>query len=651
MNAISSLASNAKSTFAKAKTVSFRALERALPIVAAAYAERFGVEIVLNGTEAKTNGQVIWLPALTDPSMADVLFGYLAHEAGHVRTSHFGMMGQCQSDTERSLFNLIEDVRIEAEMESAFPGTKETLTAMADHIVDEGMVSPAETSQNESSQLFNYLYHRLFHDVLGRESSLPLLVQSEEAIKQTFPKGFLTRLDVLIELRARSMGSTKDALLLVRAILNALQEAEREEQQQQQEQGDNGTPPPQPENSTPDSPGESGEPSDQSAGDGADQNQGQGQGASQGQGDTSDDSQGDQSSGEGQEGESADNSDADDQGSGQGQGADSEQAESGTEGQPADGTGDGSSGQPSSSSSGGEQGQGAGDETPMHTRMMSESDLPRDAVKQMAAALTTQAKQEPAAKESGPFQLSTDSVGDAHTKEGDVETLKEGVQASSVIRARLTGLLAAQSRRSDTLHTRGRKIDGRRITKTLSGDQRVFRQRHDITRPDTAVHVLLDCSGSMAHIQHIANQATVSLGLAVTAIPQCDIAISMFPGVNGEVSPVIKRGQGIRQSLGRCAISPNGGTPLAEAMLYGARELATSRKARKVLIIITDGDPRSGGAVRYMNSVIEEAVDVYAIGIMSNAVENYFKNSVVINSVGELQGALFDVAGKFLNLK
>jgi cobaltochelatase CobT len=85
-------------------------------------------------------------------------------------------------------------------------------------------------------------------------------------------------------------------------------------------------------------------------------------------------------------------------------------------------------------------------------------------------------------------------------------------------------------------------------------------------------------------------------------------------------------------------------------MLYAARDLASSNRPRKVLIVITDGDPAEPDAVRYMNSILQGYVDTYAIGIGSTAVRSFFDNWSVINDVTELQQALFTIAGKFLDL-
>ena len=89
---------------------------------------------------------------------------------------------------------------------------------------------------------------------------------------------------------------------------------------------------------------------------------------------------------------------------------------------------------------------------------------------------------------------------------------------------------------------------------------------------------------------------------------------------------------------------------MAEAMLYAARELVASKRQRKVLIIITDGAPNNGGAVRYLYDLVAGHVDTYAIAIGSTAVSQFFEKWSVINDVKELQQALFTIAGQFLDL-
>jgi cobalamin biosynthesis protein CobT len=113
---------------------------------------------------------------------------------------------------------------------------------------------------------------------------------------------------------------------------------------------------------------------------------------------------------------------------------------------------------------------------------------------------------------------------------------------------------------------------------------------------------------------------------------------------------MIKRGQVVRANIGKFAVRSGGTTPLAEGLLYAARELSGSHKQRQVIIVITDGDPDNGTAVNYINGLIKDQITTYAIGIGSDAVETYFKNWCVINDVRELQSALFNIASNMLGL-
>nr|MCS5571416.1 VWA domain-containing protein [Pseudomonadales bacterium] len=210
------------------------ALERALPIVAAAYGEQFGVRVVLSGSDACTNGQTIVLPMLDSLSeLKDVLFGYLAHESAHIRDSDFTTLSRCRSAIERNLTNLIEDIRIEGLIQDAFPGTRFTLTAMEEYIHAQGWTPVPSSEENEASQLFRYLYHRLYGEYLSREVYQPLITASRQVVEQTFPAGFFVRLDGLLGKYMTNLQCSDDCLKVARAILKALKDAEDEKQKKQ----------------------------------------------------------------------------------------------------------------------------------------------------------------------------------------------------------------------------------------------------------------------------------------------------------------------------------------------------------------------------------------------------------------------------------
>ncbi|EIF42776.1 von Willebrand factor, type A [gamma proteobacterium BDW918] len=591
------------------------ALERALPIVAAAYGEQFGVNVILSGNDARTDGKTIVLPMLANMAeMSEVLFGYLAHEAAHVRDSNFAVISLCTSEVEKVVLNIIEDVRIELLMQEVFPGTVDTLNSMWQYIVDNDMSPAAKVDDNEATQLVMYVLHRVRYEYAKRESFRALFEASEAIAKETFPEGFFVRLDVLLNKHMPKLKTSQDCLTLARRILQSLKEAEEEEREKekaQQQQSNQG--PDSDDDGSTDSSDDAGCNSDDNADNNSDDD-GQGSGGADDSADTSG-QPGDQSGSDSQSPQSQSSQDAD------GSPDDSDSTDSD------DGAGSGAS---------------------SHARIVQETDLPADATEALKADMQEQARE--TNQDTGPFSLDTDSVGPTVANTGDTNSLQAGILTSSRIRARLVGLLQAQSRQDDYWHHRGSRISGRRLTKAMTGDTRIYNKREETRRPDTAVHVLLDASGSMSKIQNIANQAAVSLALAVSSVPQCDIAMSVFPGVGAAVSPMIDRGQPLRPNLGRCAIRSSGGTPLGEAMLYAARELATAHKEKRVLIVVTDGEPNDPGSVRYMTKLLEPFVDIYAIGINSTSVRSLFKKSAVINSVEELQAALFSIAGRFLDL-
>lgn len=478
------------------------------------------------------------------------------------------------------------------------------------------MSPPATPEDNEATQLHQYLLHRLMTEVLHRGASTPLAESSQRVVEQTFPVGFFVRLDGLLGKHLDNLTCSDDCLKLARAILKALKDAEEEERQQQQNQEQQ-----------------------QQSSDSSQDDQSQQAGGSGGSGD-----------GESQpQPGKANSSNGDDANQGTG---DSQQSSADSDGNGNQVQDNGSGSQPSSaqgaSDSSGEQGQPqGGNGASLHERLINETNLPEDAVGQLREQLADQARED---NDGESVAIDASSVGSDARNQGDTNSLKTGILASSSIRSRLLGLLQAQTRQKQWLHTRGKRVDGNRLARLPTGDSRVFIQQEKMQRPDTAVHVLLDCSSSMKRIQEVANQATVSLALAVSTIPKCDIAASMFPGIGGMVSPILHRGQPVRAGLGRFAVCSSGGTPLAEAMLYAARELVASKRQRKVLIIITDGAPGNGRAVRYLNDLVAGHVDTYAIGIGSTAVSQFFEKWSVINDVKELQQALFTITGQFLDL-
>lgn len=81
---------------------------------------------------------------------------------------------------------------------------------------------------------------------------------------------------------------------------------------------------------------------------------------------------------------------------------------------------------------------------------------------------------------------------------------------------------------------------------------------------------------------------------------------------------------------------------MAEAMWYAAFELTKTREQRKMMIVVTDGEP--SGPHESCVSIIERcanSIDIIAIGIETASVKRLFPVNIVIDDVADLQRTLF----------
>ena len=105
-----------------------------------------------------------------------------------------------------------------------------------------------------------------------------------------------------------------------------------------------------------------------------------------------------------------------------------------------------------------------------------------------------------------------------------------------------------------------------------------------------------------------------------------------------------------------CAINGDYANRDAECVLWAAKRLAARPEKRKVLIVGSDGHPN--GAVygytekKYLQEVvaqvIEAGIELYAIGIMDDAVSKYYPHWVVIHRVEDLPQAVMHQLGQAL---
>lgn len=184
--------------------------------VAHALSGEYGVTVIFRGNECKTNGKTIYLPALPDDvpgTLVETLRGYLDHEVGHVIFTDFDLMKkEIKSNIEHLAFNAVEDVRIELAMEHVWKGCAVNFDRLEDR-VDPKLEAAWET-MDPIVKIFI-----LFIKVARRGWDSPFV--------EKYGSEYIPIFDYLAdELEAvHSLSNTKDAIDMARRILEAIEHA------------------------------------------------------------------------------------------------------------------------------------------------------------------------------------------------------------------------------------------------------------------------------------------------------------------------------------------------------------------------------------------------------------------------------------------
>ncbi len=222
-----------------------RTIQGALPILARALGRKLDVTVEIGGSDAYTDGKHIQLPALPvdGPSdeLATLAFGYLEHEAAHVRYTD---MDDYQPDDglHQMFTNILEDVRIEKALGDEYPGFAGDLSGLTEILVrngDLGATSAPDASLAE--KMGTYVLLRGRYDVLGPDALKAPAETAEEAFRNAVPPGLATRVGAALG-QIKDLGSTQDAAQLARDIVRFVREEEAEQRRQAEPPSDGGAP-------------------------------------------------------------------------------------------------------------------------------------------------------------------------------------------------------------------------------------------------------------------------------------------------------------------------------------------------------------------------------------------------------------------------
>ncbi|ELU0549157.1 VWA domain-containing protein [Vibrio parahaemolyticus] len=545
-------------------------LKNALPIVAAAYGEKFGVKVLIQGQDAFTDGERIVIPTANpdDPHYQQIAWGYLAHEAAHIRHTNFDMVQKASSKPIRKvLLNIIEDVRIENELAKDYPGTRRSISQVIEYMVDTQQMCVPEQLE-PASNLQAWLLFRLRCHFLGQKALTPLYQVVDERVRQLFPAAAMSRLSAMLTV-VPSLASTGEVLKLVDAIVAMLEEESR---------------PPQ------------------------------------------DESDADNGNDMGQDASNDSNNRSDSQ---------TPEADSSAMGDAAE-TGDSDNSDQA--------------DNLRQALEASAAQFEPDTFAQVAEVLSEQAE-----GHQGVTPLSLPQAEQAML--GDEAILTLSASESAQIRARLRGMVQSSQDNRNHAKRHGLRVATHRLAASQAGESRLFIQRQPRIAPNAAVHLLVDISGSMGKpigegnrkYFHVANEAALALAMALEGIPGVVPAVSYFPGIHQEVSIALLPKQSVRHRAACFDQKPRGCTPMAQAMWFAANSLLAQKQKRKLMIVLTDGDPDDWAATHdIVDRCRRSGFELLGIGIQTRSVEKFFPQSIVINDVKDLKRELFEVTQQLL---
>ncbi|MGQ8364122.1 VWA domain-containing protein [Glaciecola sp. 1036] len=545
-------------------------LKNALPIVAAAYGEKFGVKVLIQGQDAFTDGERIVIPTANpdDPHYQQIAWGYLAHEAAHIRHTNFEMVQKASSKPIRkALLNIIEDVRIENELGKDYPGTRRSISQVIEYMVETQQMCVPEQLE-PASNLQAWLLFRLRCHFLGQKALTPLYQAVDERVRQLFPAAAMSRLSAMLT-AVPSLASTGEVLKLVDAIVAMLEEESR---------------PPQ------------------------------------------DESDADNGNDIGQDASNDSNNSSDSQ---------TPEADSSAMGDAAE-TGDSDNSDQA--------------DNLRQALEASAAQFEPDTFAQVAEVLSEQAE-----GHQGVTPLSLPQA--EHAMLGDEAILTFSASESAQIRARLRGMVQSSQDNRNHAKRHGLRVATHRLAASQAGESRLFIQRQPRIAPNAAVHLLVDISGSMGKpigegnrkYFHVANEAALALAMALEGIPGVVPAVSYFPGIHQEVSIALLPKQSVRHRAACFDQKPRGCTPMAQAMWFAANSLLAQKQKRKLMIVLTDGDPDDWAATHdIVDRCRRSGFELLGIGIQTRSVEKFFPQSIVINDVKDLKRELFEVTQQLL---
>ncbi|TKB25158.1 VWA domain-containing protein [Desulfopila sp. IMCC35006] len=271
-----------------------------------------------------------------------------------------------------------------------------------------------------------------------------------------------------------------------------------------------------------------------------------------------------------------------------------------------------------------------------------EHDLP----KAMGDTLSERLAQSFANSKGAVSELQIATVGHKVFRPFPLEEQKEINRAESALKTRLQSTLQASQLKQGRVGRRGH-IQANRLSRVMTGNPKLFIRHEEKKAVNTAIHILMDCSGSMRKRMELTSASCFALAKALGSIQGINVGVTAFPantqGASSNlagVCPVVAHGDPVHPEFYTKA---SGGTPMGEAIWWVLQKMVLLKEARKIVLVLTDGFPDCKSNVTASVKAGQSlGIEFYGVGIDFNSITTLFPgHSCSVRELSDLAPAMF----------
>lgn len=594
-----------------------------LAIVANVLAGKFDISIKFTTDEAycgvsESGKYEIGIPYTTDTSFGNILLGFLLHEIGHAKFTDFSFVAQTGNKYISVLENICEDIWIESKLEHVYGGAKYYLDAVRQHVFTEKPINSVISIEEKITFFINYV---LLH---GRSKYNGVVVNNINELKlqfiSIFTKAISDKVDRLLEM-VLSSTTTVDNNLIAKKLFIVLATALQLK----------------PQDTLPPSDGSSDDAGSPSSGN----------------------SEGNDPNGSGN-----------------------------SEGNDPDGSGN------SNCSGVGESSNGPNDVNVSTETDIDDLDSDPESFSYIFKdvsfdSINDNVIQDITSTISNPEQLKKDMsskgivndffnvaiINTEWKKNFDQATqtitsldIKRSLTTGSRLRRSFEKLVHDNTTSTSRLKEQGARIKSSKLAGVKTGNTNIFKTKNVIQSPNCACSILLDTSSSMYEYHFDTSRIRAALSSVIAVLEGLNIsgvstACYAFPFYVEESNSLLVQTMKPRYTPLRASISQGvfthkgclGSTPLAESLIPVISEIALSREKKKMIFIITDGEPNDDKKTQeIINSATIEGIEVCTFVLNEDGTnEAYFKgifgkNTIFIKNFNEIEQSILQMCANLI---